>query len=171
MARTLKLTMPVPDETTEQMDLMDKIARLEYRYPQFMRVYHIPNGARASGFKYTGRDGKERRACPEGKRMKAMGVRPGYPDLGYDEARGGYFGLRIELKTTDASPCAVSKEQREWHAFLRDMHFAVFVCKGAAAAWRVLIWYDALAPTTSLGNVEPLPADMAGFFVCPPSEN
>lgn len=139
---TLNLKLQILSEEQEQADLIDKIERNLHLYPALEWVYHVPNG---------GWRGKI-----AGMRMKRAGVRPGVPDLALDIARGGYYGLRIELKKSNASPSDTRAEQRKWHAYLREQGYAVYVCKGCAPAWKVLVWYLSLPPTLALCCIDEL---------------
>lgn len=63
----------------------------------------------------------------EGGRMKAMGLRPGAPDLMLAVPRGGYGGLFIELKTPSGR---VSEEQKRFHSWLIGAGYWVKVARG-----------------------------------------
>ena len=86
--------------------------------------------------------------------MKRQGVRRGVPDLFLPIPRGGYFGLWIEMKRTNASPSDTSDAQRDWHELLREQGYCVYICKGCLRAWRVLVWYMSLPPTRGLSSLE-----------------
>lgn len=75
-------------------------------------------------------NGGARHKAVAGK-LKAEGVRPGYPDLALNVARGGFHGLFIELKslTGRASP-----QQNEWLARLNAAGNYAVVCKGWLSA-------------------------------------
>ena len=111
-------------EATDQMALIEFAARFAERVPELARLVHVPNG--------------EHRAKGTAGRLKAMGVRAGYPDLLLDVPRGGYHGLRIELK---AGKGRTSDAQTEWIAFLRAAGYAVHVCYGWPAAAIVILEY------------------------------
>lgn len=80
--------------------------------------------------------------CNEGKRtpreganLKRMGLSPGYPDLTLDQARGGYFGLRIEFKLDKQySPSEMMtpswQAQSEWLTRLNNEHYFAVRCYG-----------------------------------------
>ena len=127
-------------EEQEQADLVDKIDRNLHIYPLLTWIFHIPNG---------GWRGKI-----AGLRMKRQGVRRGVPDLFLPIPRGGYFGLWIEMKRTNASPSDTSDAQRDWHELLREQGYCVYICKGCLRAWRVLVWYMSLPPTRGLSSLE-----------------
>jgi hypothetical protein len=136
----------VPDpllEDQEQADLIDKIERQSERFPLLKWLFHVPNG----GW----------RGMRAGRKMKQQGVRPGVPDLVLAIPRGGYFGLWIEMKRQKSVPSDVSAEQRDWHEFLRAQGYCVWVCKGCAHAWRVLVWYMGLPPTIGLSFIDAPP--------------
>ena len=59
------------------------------------------------------------------KRLQQEGVSPGYPDLALDVARGGFHGLRIEMKTKGGRLSAV---QKRWHELLAAQGFMVAIC-------------------------------------------
>ena len=82
------------------------------KYPILRWMVHVPNG------------GKRPRG--EAGKLKAMGTKPGYPDLTLPRPCGHWRGLAIELK----SPVGVlSASQREWlDAFSTD-GWLVAVCR------------------------------------------
>lgn len=80
-------------------------------------IHHSPNG----GFR------NER----EGAKFKAMGVKAGYPDLIIDIAKGGYHGLRIELKTEKGK---LLKHQKTRIALLESENYKCCVCYGLDSA-------------------------------------
>ena len=107
-------------EETEQICLM-RWAQLESgKYPELKMLFHIPNG---------GKRGKA-----EAGRFKAMGGKPGVPDLFLPVARRmdaygtAYHGLFVEMKRQKGG--RVSREQREWMERLRQNGYAVLVCRG-----------------------------------------
>lgn len=61
------------------------------------------------------------------KKMKAAGMRPGFPDIILDVARGGYHGFRLELKTQKGK---VSKAQALVHQALKNEGYCVVVAYG-----------------------------------------
>ena len=75
-------------------------------------------------------------------KAKKMGYQKGWPDLQVASARGGWFGLFIELKRKRNS--RTSKDQREVAEALRDAGYRVEIPKGLDAAMRVLDEYMAL---------------------------
>ena len=84
-------------------------------------LIHIPNERKAS---------RQRLAILQG-----LGVRAGVSDLFLPLARGGYFGLWLELKKIGAKPTA---EQKQWLASMRQRGYAGYVCEGWRAAVEVL---------------------------------
>lgn len=98
--------------------------------PDLAKLYHVPNGG--------ARDARE------GGRLKAQGVRAGQLDLNLDVARGGYFGLRIELKATPAElgrQPSISPEQHMVLAELVEDGYYATVCYGWEEARVVLLGY------------------------------
>jgi hypothetical protein len=85
------------------------------------------------------------RSKTEGARLKKEGVLAGYPDLLVDEARGGFFGLRIEMKKV-GSPGATAK-QLSVHRSLRDKGYCVRVCHGYEEAKAAFETYMKNPPT------------------------
>lgn len=99
-------------------------------HPDLAFLVHVPNG---------GKRGKLE-AC----RLKRQGVKRGYPDLLLDVARGGYHGLRIELKATRGDlgrAPVVSPEQSAWIRRLREQGYCALVCEGWEAARDALLIY------------------------------
>lgn len=78
--------------------------------------------------------------------LKASGVQDGFPDLELPVARGGFFGLYIELKRPVTG--TLSESQAAWRDALRAQGYKSSVCFGQAEAWSVIDAYYALAPTT-----------------------
>ena len=71
-------------------------------------------------------------------KAKASGMKKGYPDIGLDVSRGGYHGLRIELKKSNGKPTA---EQKEWAGRFRDQGYLARFCYGSDMAKKVIIAY------------------------------
>lgn len=90
----------------------------------FEMLYSIPNGADVSD---------THRA-----RLLAEGLSPGYPDLGLDVARGGYHGMRLEMKSTKGrlSPKQVARRE----ALEREGYYYA-LARNAGEAWAVLCAY------------------------------
>jgi hypothetical protein len=126
-----KWKLPVPSEHEEQCALFAWARLMEARHPELAGLHAIPNaGGYSGGFK---------RNVVRVKEMLREGVKPGYPDVGLDVARGGYHGLRIEMKRTEGS--STSEDQKGWHLWLTDQSYYVAVCEGSEAAQTVLLWY------------------------------
>ena len=118
-------TLNCPMEHEEQAALIRWAKLNEKRYPDLAWLYAIPNGG-------------HRHPAVAGK-LKAEGVRRGYPDLGLDVARHPYHGLRIELKRRHGG--RLSDEQRDWGDRLLDQGYAWFLCEGWEEAKDVLVRY------------------------------
>ena len=89
-----------------------------YRIP----VVHIPN------------EGKRSQAY--GLKLRRLGMRRGFPDLFVPEARGGFYGLFVEMKKDQKS--RVREEQRKWIDYLSRMGYKALVCYGADDAIKTI---------------------------------
>lgn len=78
--------------------------------------------------------------------MKSQGVKAGVPDICMDYPRGGYHGLRIELKATPPHDAAVSSSQIEWRDRLAAAGYRAVVCMGLEAAKAEVERYLGLGP-------------------------
>jgi len=114
----------VPSEASEQVALFDWIDLCIPREPRLELAFHVPNGGlRAKGV---------------AAELKAMGVRPGVPDILLPVAARGYIGLAIELKVGSNT---MSPEQAIWRERLliagwhHELHYSW------VAAARCLSWY------------------------------
>jgi hypothetical protein len=82
------------------------------QYPKFRGLlYHVPNG----GW----------RDKVVAAKLKAGGVVPGVADLALDMARGGYHGMKIELKTAKGKQ---SPAQREWQRLVEAQGYRYIIC-------------------------------------------
>jgi hypothetical protein len=105
---------PVDREGLEQAAL---IKELELRFPDVAAlIYHVPNGGH--------------RHKLVAIKLKGQGVKAGVPDLVLPMARGGYFGLYLELKATAPNDAAVSASQHAWIRRLNDQGYLAIVCRG-----------------------------------------
>ncbi len=114
-----------PLESEEQQALFAWAQAMEARYPDLAYLVAIPNGGL--------------RNAVMGARLRAEGTRKGFPDMILPVARGGYHSLAIELKREKHG--AVSPEQKDWLDALNARGWHAVVCKGAAAAIRVIEEY------------------------------
>lgn len=86
-------------------------------------------------------------ACPNGgqrnvivaAKLKAEGVRPGYPDLNLLVPRHGFAGLFIEMKRQKGG--SLTAEQAGWLEFLNAQGFMAVVCKGFDAGRETIAGY------------------------------
>jgi len=107
---------PVPTEHAEQVAL---IRWFDLQYPALRgRLAACPNGGQRNVIVAT--------------KLKAEGVRPGYPDLNLLTPRHGFAGLFIELKRVKGG--SLSPDQASWLEFLAEQGFLAVICKGADAA-------------------------------------
>lgn len=113
-----------PLEHTEAIRLMDVVKLHEARCPELRMLAHVPNG------------GWRKKSVAQ--KLKAEGVKPGYPDYLLDVPRQGFHGLRIELKRLDGG---AEKHQRDWITALREQGYRAEVCRGWVEAWAVLCDY------------------------------
>lgn len=111
-------------EATEQEALMQWAAVQTARFPELQLLHHIPNGGK--------------RSAAEAAHFKALGVKPGVPDLFLPVARGGYHGLYIEMK---AKGGRLSAFQKKMIAALTEQGYACAVCFAWMDAARVIMAY------------------------------
>lgn len=102
-----------PTETQEQIALLDWAAVMQGRYKELSLLFHIPN------------EGK--RSERYGRELRRMGLKRGVPDLCLPVARGGYYGLFVEMKSLKGRP---TPEQRGWCAELQEQGYAAIIAKG-----------------------------------------
>lgn len=116
-------------EHAEAVALMKWVRMSMGRYPDLNMLWHVPNG---------GARGK----AAAGK-LKAEGVRTGVSDYVLDVARGGYFGLRIELKARYANGKRgyATPDQKQYIADARAQGYRAEVVVGWQAAMELLIEY------------------------------
>jgi hypothetical protein len=121
----------VPTEFVEQARLFTWASMSLVCYPDLAWLYAIPNGGYLLSKSSAGK-------------LKAGGLKKGYPDLGLDVARGLFYGLRIEMKRTKGG--RIAPEQREWHMRLIEQGYKVVVCFGWEEARDTLMTYLSLPP-------------------------
>lgn len=122
-------------EALEQARLFAWARKYEPLYPDLEMLYAIPNGSAkpdkllASGKKIS----------IEGMRMKATGLKPGVFDIALDVAKGGYHGLRIEMKKAEGG--GLSTEQRIWKKRYERQGYKAVLCLGFLEAKRAICEY------------------------------
>ena len=114
-----------PSEENEQITLFEWAATMTYTYPELRWMYHIPNG---------GSRGKA-----EAGRFRAMGVKSGVPDVALDIPRGGFHGLRVEMKRRDGGK--LSDAQKEWIDHYNAIGYRAVVCHGWQEAAKAIEEY------------------------------
>lgn len=109
----------------------------EDRLKELKMLHAVPNaGAGAS----KGQAGK----------MKAEGAKPGVPDLDLPVARGGWFGLRIEVKI---GTNRLADDQIWWHTMLHHEGYCVVICRTFEQITGVIEKYLSFARTPSEGGI------------------
>ena len=118
-------------EEHESQKAVARWAELESRQrPELALLYAVPNGGK--------------RNPREAARLKAEGVKPGVPDLVLPVARGGYFGLYIEMKSRTGG---LTKDQRKWEADLQEQGYRHNTCRSFTQAMELLDAYTRLPKT------------------------
>ena len=125
MQRIKASDLPVPTESEEQQALFNYCSVEMSRYPDLDMLAHIPN------------EGK--RTKTTGARLKREGLRRGYPDIILDVPRGGYHGLKIELKRRKGSK--ITPDQKKWIIKLNKQGYAAAFCYGWEQAWEFIHAY------------------------------
>lgn len=123
---------PTPLEHDEQKNLFEWAAWMTPQLPELAAMIAIPNG----GHRHKGTAAK----------LKAEGVKPGFPDIFLPAAKGKFHGLFIEMKRRKGG--RVEPEQAEWHNRLRAAGYRVEVCQGFEAAQAVILDYLGRGPIT-----------------------
>lgn len=140
MSELLKLKGPTEDQI--QKAVIDYAKHVKYKGRQLADyLHHSPNGGKRTT--KVGKNGK--RYSPEAAKFKAMGTKAGYPDLILDIARGGYHGLRIELKTAKGRP---TKSQLERIEMLNDEGYQALIAYGTKEAIAAIETYMRLKGAT-----------------------
>ena len=122
-------------EAQEQKFLFQWAGISRQKYPELELLFHVPNGGK-----------REKR---EAASLKKEGVKAGVPDLILPVARGGHFGLYIELKVGRNKP---SNLQIEWIENLKKQGYFVKVCYGWIEASETIINYLEQTKTISIEN-------------------
>ena len=112
------------DEHVEAVALIRWVRLSTAKFPVLALLYHVPNG------------GNRNRTVAA--KLKAEGVKPGVSDYCLPAARGGFFGLYIELKS---QPGQVRKSQREFLDLVRAEGNRGEVAFGWIQARAILIDY------------------------------
>ncbi|MBV8772222.1 MAG: VRR-NUC domain-containing protein [Deltaproteobacteria bacterium] len=141
--RKFKLKPYVPSEMSEQRLVVEWARLLEWKYPELKLLHSTLNGVR----------------LPIGLAVKAKraGNKSGCPDLYLDVARGGFFGLRLEMKRR--ANARLSAEQEWWLDALREQGYRCEVPRGADDAIGIIAEYLALPPTVR-GNMRSQTGDI-----------
>lgn len=98
------------------------------KYPELKWLFHIPNG----GFRHKS----------EAATFRAMGVKPGVPDLCLPIRRFQFSGLWIEMKKPGVhNKGRTTDHQDEWLEHLKSQGYGGMICYGWIEARDVLIQY------------------------------
>ena len=113
-------------ETHEQIAV---VSQFRWQYPNDL-IYAVPNGTFLHGTKLQ----RERQMI----KLKKEGLEPGIPDLCIPTARGGYFGLYIEMKDRNKTETSLSKLQALKLKYLKAQGYKSIWCAGASTAIKVI---------------------------------
>lgn len=100
-------------ESDLQAAVFSWAATMDPKYPCLKWLHAVPNG----GF----------RTAKEAVGLQRQGVKAGILDLALDVARGGFHGLKIELKKPGGKCKAPSKDQLEYMTFCYEQGYYAFV--------------------------------------------
>ena len=88
--------------------------------------------------------GQYQRYPSQRNKAKATGYVRGFPDLVIYEAKGGFFGLFLEIKTLKGYP---TTEQKQWIVDLTERGYMAKCIKGIDAIIKQIDEYLTFAPT------------------------
>ena len=128
--------LPCPAEHVEQSNLFEWIRIMEQQSPLYRLFYAIPNGGD--------------RVSKVGAKLKREGVKRGVPDIAAPIARGGYFGIYIEMKRVRGS--TFPETQKWWRDQLQAQGYYWRLCKGYRAAELVITEYMSWEQTIVVGK-------------------
>jgi hypothetical protein len=122
-------------EEAEQARLIRWSHKVEVRSiaPELAWIHHSPNGGQRSGF--------------TGAQMKALGTKPGFPDLILPIPMPDHPGLVIEMKSATGR---LSPEQALWLDTFRAGNWSVHVCRSAEDARSVILDYLGITQAPAL---------------------
>lgn len=130
-SRALQSLLKRPDLLSGNKEHFDQVYIFhffEIKYPDLHALLHAtPNAGRRKGV--------------ERGHVLSEGLRKGYPDMSLDAARGGYHGLRCELKRKDAGQRSISEDQRAWIERLTAEGYLAFVAFGWEEAIDCILKY------------------------------
>lgn len=120
-------------EEIEQARVIKWSHKVEVRslMPALRWLHHSPNGGK--------------RDALAGAQMKALGVKPGFPDLILPVGSGLAPGLVIEMKSDTGS---TSTTQKEWLAHFEAQRWTVAVARSAQEARTILCSYLCINPAS-----------------------
>ncbi len=100
--------------------------------PELKWLHHSPNGGQRDAF--------------VGAQMKALGVKPGFPDLILPVRAGEAPGLVIEMKSDNGR---TSAPQKEWLAHFQAQRWEAKVARSAHEARTILCQYLGIPPDSA----------------------
>ena len=118
-------------EEIEQARVVKWSHKVEVRklLPDLRWLHHSPNGGQRDAF--------------TGAQMKALGVKPGFPDLILPVGARLSPGLVIEMKSDTGT---TSPAQKEWLAHFKAQRWEIRVARSAQEARTILCQYLGLPP-------------------------
>jgi hypothetical protein len=105
---------PVASESAEQQALFQWAELASGKHYELGLLFAIPNGSHKS--------------IATAMRFKREGLKAGVPDILLPVARGGFYGLFVELKRVRGG--RMSEEQWQWRAALLCEGYQCVICKG-----------------------------------------
>lgn len=114
-----------PSEHTEQAALFEWACLNSKAIPELNLLAAVPNGG-------------HRQKAVAGK-MKAEGVKAGFPDIIFPVARGGFHGLFVEMKAPMGGTW--QKAQKRWAEDLAKQGYLTAICYGWDVAQNLLLEY------------------------------
>ena len=111
-------------ESSEQQALFEWVEIASKQIPELRLLHAIPNSGK--------------RHIVTAVRMKKEGVKAGVSDIFLPVARGGFYGLYMELKIKGGK---LTDKQREWIELTREQGYMSIVCFGWEMARREIEWY------------------------------
>ncbi len=133
MSTTPQRAKPREIEDTELEIVIRWVRTWQRLYPGLEFLHHIPNG------------GKRNKIVAI--KLKRRGVLPGVCDLFLPHARGGYFGLYIEMKAPKNYHSTITGSQRAFMSGVKQQNYSVVLCYGAEEAKRAIMSYYQQEPT------------------------